>query len=91
MAISKETQQAKGSKTGSSDYAVDGVFGPSKLIKITEDKTMATKKSPKSRKKGLKKVALKPIKTLKPLYTDFGNIKGDTTSAGHEGWIEVNS
>ena len=54
-----------------------------------EDKAMATKKAPKSRKKGLKKVALKPIKTLKPL--SYGSIQGDSTQAGHEKWIEINS
>lgn len=47
---------------------------------------MATKKPPKSRKKGLKKVALKPIKTLKPLT--YGDIKGDSTSQGFQDWIQ---
>ncbi|MGH9733933.1 MAG: hypothetical protein ACRD8A_05020 [Candidatus Acidiferrales bacterium] len=48
---------------------------------------MTSKKSPKSRKKGLKKVALKPIKTLKPL--SFGSIQGDSTKSGANGWIEI--
>lgn len=52
---------------------------------------MATKKSPKSRKKALKKVALKPIKTLKGIYMNYGNIKGDATTQGSSSWIEVNS
>ncbi|HTU32907.1 MAG TPA: hypothetical protein VMF66_03800 [Candidatus Acidoferrum sp.] len=47
---------------------------------------MATKKAPKSRKKALKKVSLKPIKTLKPLT--YGDIKGDATTQGFEGWIQ---
>lgn len=48
---------------------------------------MATKKSPKSRKKALKKVPLKPIKTLKPLT--LPGITGESQKSGAEGWIEI--
>lgn len=48
---------------------------------------MPTKKAPKSRKKGLKKVALKPIKTL----VTFGTIKGDATTEGFQHWINISS
>jgi hypothetical protein len=52
-----------------------------------EDKTMRRKKSPKSKKKALKKVALKPIKTLTTLQVP--GIVGESTSSRHEGWIEI--